>query len=312
MLDQRDWVLDRDGILVDFAVPSRMEAVTALGTIDDPDAEEGIVGALDDDDPRVRRAAVEALSPTPSVKAAKALAKAVARWTLPGSEGAREAALEVLVGLADELNAVEYTQVVVQTRRGDGLGDEERAAIRRLFAADSGPVAEIFARELVQQLGDGDELDRRLVRETLTAMGSIAVGPLVSALGDAARRDAAVTALGAIRDPRAVLPLIDLLAHGEADAKPTAARALGQIRDPRALEALVRASGDRQTDVRDAALEALDQMRGVIAMLGAAVFNRDRTDTEPAAPNPNQPTNGPRLGATDAAPRSLLQRLLGL
>jgi HEAT repeat protein len=309
VLDAHDWVLDRDGVLVDFAVAKRIEAVRALATIDDPSAEEGVTRALQDDDPRVRREAVEGLAPAPSMRAAKALARALARWRNPASERARQAALDLLVQLADEINAVEYTQTLVETRTDESLRDEERSAVSRLFAADSGPVAEVFARELVQRLEAGDTVERRLVQDTLVAMGSTSVGPLLSVLDDPVRRHAAAAALGPIRDPRAVPALIDLLSHGPQDIRPTAARALGAIRDPRALEALVRASGDPRTDLRDAALEALDQMRGVAGMLGVAELVRDQTG-EAMHSAQEQVADGPRPPGA-ASYRSLLQRLLG-
>jgi len=312
MLDKHDWVLDRDGVLVDFAVARRLAAVTALGSIGEPDAEDGLVRALEDHDARVRRAAVEALTPAPGRRASKALAKAMARWTTPDSEAARRAALNLLVALADELNAVEYAQALVEIRHDGGLTEDDRIAVSRLFAADSGPVADIFARELVQRLDDGADPDERLARETLVAMGSVSVAPLVAALRDPARRGAAAAALGAIRDRRAVVPLIDVLSNGAPDVRASAARALGEIRDPQALEALVHASRDPETGVRDAALEALDQMRGVIAMLGAAAFNLDKTGEEGSSAADARPSNGAPPGVVPATPRSLLQRLLRL
>jgi PBS lyase HEAT-like repeat len=148
-------------------------------------------------------------SPRRPARAAKALARTAALWRTPALETAHQAAIDLLVGLADELSAVEYTQVLVETR-ADGLSDEEQTAVSRLFAADNGPVAEIFAGELVDRLQAGYEPGRRLVDQTLVAMGSISVGPLVSALDDARRRSAAA-ALGAIRDARAVPALIELL-----------------------------------------------------------------------------------------------------
>jgi HEAT repeat protein len=309
LLGNHDWIVDRDGVLLDLDVGTRIEAVYALGTIDDPGAEDGIVRALADDDPRVRRAVVEALAPTPSARAAKAVARAAALWRTPALETAHKAAIDLLVGLADELCAVEYTQVLVESR-ADGLSDAEQTAVSRLFAADSGPVAEIFAGELVDRLQAGYEPGRRLVDETLVAMGSISVGPLVSALDDPARRRSAAAALGAIRDARAVPALVELLSAREPAAQETAARALGEIRHPLALEALVRASGDSHAEVRDAALEALDQMRGVVAMLGAAALNPDKRG-DVAAPPPNrQIERGPNLGAADGSYRSFLQRLL--
>lgn len=311
MLDKHDWVLDRDGVLVDFAVARRLAAVTALGTIGDPDAEDGLVRALEDPDARVRRAAVEALAPAPGRHASKALAKAMARWTTPDSESARRTALDLLVALADELNAVEYAQALVEIRHAGGLAEEDRIAVSRLFAADSGPVAEIFARELVQRLDDGADPDERLARETLIAMGDVSVPPLLAALADRSRRVPAAAALGAIRDRRAVGPLIDVLSNGPPDVRASAARALGEIRDPEAVEALVHASHDPETEVRDAALEALDQMRGVIAMLGAAAFNLEKTGEEGSSSAGARAANGAHPVAGPATPRSLLQRLLG-
>lgn len=308
LLDEHDWIVDRDGVLLDLDVGRRLEAVSALGTIDDARAEDGIVRALADDDPRVQRAAVEALAPTPRARAAKALAQTAALWRTPALETAHQAAIALLVGLADELHAVEYTQILVETR-ADGLSVAEQTAVSRLFAADCGPVAEIFAGELAQRLRAASEPERRLVHETLVAMGSISVDPLVSALDDPARRGWAAAALGAIRDPRAVPPLIALMSEREPTAQATAARALGEIRDPRALEALIRASGDPHAEVRDAALAALDQMRGVVAMLGAAALNLD--DNREIAPANRQIEGRSTLGATDGSYRSLLQRLLG-
>jgi HEAT repeat protein len=310
LLAKHDWIVDRDGVLLDLAVGSRIDAVNALGTIDDPSAEDGIVRALADDDPRVRRAAVEALAPAPSPRAAKALAQAAALWRTPALETAHQAAVDLLLRLADELNAVEYTQILVETRP-DGLSVAEQTAVSRLFAADSGPVAEIFASELAHRLRADSESERRLVYQTLVAMGSISVEPLVAALDDPAQRRWAAAALGAIRDARAVPALIDLLSEGEPAAQATAARALGEIRHPRALEALVRASSDSHAEVRDAALEALDQMRAVLAMLGATALNRDERDGVAAPPPNRRIQRGPTLGVTDGSYRSLLQRLLG-
>jgi HEAT repeat protein len=310
VLDQHDWVLDRDGVLVDLAVAKRIEAVSVLATIDDPSAEDGIARALHDDDPRVRRTAVQALGPAPSTRAAKALARATARWREPASAAARRAALELLVELADELNAVEYAQVLVETGHDDGLSDEEHAAIERLFAADSGPVAEIFARELVERLDAADVAERRLIQEMLIAMGSTSVEALLSVLEDPARRRAAAAALGEIRNPRAVPALVDVLAHGPPDTRPAAARALGQIRDPRALDALIRASGDPDVGLRDAALEALDRMRGVVALLGTAGLVPDK-GAEDRRPPPGDAIAQQPPPVPDATYRSLLQRLLG-
>jgi HEAT repeat protein len=310
LLGRHDWLTDREGRLLDLDVARRVEAVTALGTMSAGCAEEGVVLALTDTDPRVRTAAVEALAPSPSARAARALAETAAVWDDPVLAEARERAVALLESHGDELHAVEFTQVLVEHRAGTSLSDVEFAAVHRLFAADSGPVAEIFANQLALRLGGPDDADGRVIEQTLEAMGPIAVGPLLSALEDPDRQARAAALLGAIRDPRAVPALVDVLAVGDPAARVRSARALGEIREIRAVEPLVRASRDSDAAVRDAALDALDGMRSVVAMLGAAALSVESGERQ-LPPPAEHDGNGPG-GVRREGPRTFLQRLLGL
>jgi HEAT repeat protein len=308
VLDRHDWLVDRDGHRVDLELGRRIEAVAALGTIKSRDAEEGVIRALDDGDPRVRHAAVVALRPRPSMRALKVVARAAATWSDPAAKSARDAAMELLLELGDELHAVEYTQALVDDENRSSLGPEEERFVSELFQADSGPVAEIFANELSLAL---EEPERRVVWQALVAMGNVSVRPLISALDDPRRRHLAATALGALRDTNAVPALMRLLSGGNAADRAAAADALGEIRYPGALEALVRASGDPDAGVRDAAQDALDRMRGVLlAMAGASALLVEQ-GRHSAAQSDDLDAGPPWLGTTALDSRSLLQRLLG-
>jgi len=76
-------------------------------------------------------------------------------------------------------------------------------------------------------------------------------------------RVAAARALGAIRDPRAVAPLMEALRDRDATLRRAAAEALGAIDDSRAIAELREALGDSDADVRSAAAEALGKMKGL-------------------------------------------------
>jgi HEAT repeat protein len=309
LLGQHDWLIDREGRALDLAVARRIEAVAALGTMSDRGAEEAVVQALADSDPRVRGAAVEALAPLPGPRAARALAETAARWDEPVLEDARGAAITLLESLADEVHAVEFTQTLVEHRAGTSLSDVEVAAVRRLFAADSGPVAEIFANQLALGLGGPDD-DGRVIEQTLEAIGAIAVGPLLAALDDPDRRLQAMALLGAIRDPQVVPALVGMLGESDPAVRARSARALGEIRHVSAVEALMRATRDPDAEVRDAALDALDGMRSVVAMLGAAALSVESSERQLPPPAEHE-SNGPG-GARREGSRTFLQRLLGL
>ena len=101
---------------------------------------------------------------------------------------------------------------------------------------------------------------------TARALGEIkdprAVEPLIAALGDERSdvRQAAAEALGKIKDPRAVEPLIAALGDERSDMRQAAAKALGAIGDARTMEPLIAALKDAEWRVREAAAQALDHL----------------------------------------------------
>ena len=116
---------------------------------------------------------------------------------------------------------------------------------------------------LIAALKDKDSKDSDVRQAAAEALGEIkdprAVEPLIAALKDEDSdvRAAAAYALGEIKDPRAVEPLIAALKDGDSDVRKAAAKALGEIKDPRAVEPLIAALKDAKWRVREAAAEAL-------------------------------------------------------
>ncbi len=74
-------------------------------------------------------------------------------------------------------------------------------------------------------------------------------------------REEAAEALGEIRDPKAVDPLIGALKDRDHEVREEAAEALGKIGDRRAAEPLNALLGDPDPKVRRAAESALARMR---------------------------------------------------
>ena len=103
-------------------------------------------------------------------------------------------------------------------------------------------------------------------------------------LGDARKelRFAAVEALGQIRAPAAVRPLVDALRDPDRNLRRAAAEGLGEIGDPQAVAALLLALEDEHWSVRCAAATALGRLgspKATGALLGAS--RRRRRDGAP-------------------------------
>jgi HEAT repeat protein len=309
LLAKRDWLADRDGVLIDLAVGHRIEVVKALGAIGGPAAEDGVVGALEDEDPRVRDAAVKALAPSPGTRAGTALAEAAARWRDPRLAEPREAAVQLLAELRDSRYAVAFGRALLERTFDGGLSEAECDAMRRLFATDVDPD---FVRELVARLGSGPGREGRTASRMLVAIGHPAVPPLVAALVDDERWSDAAASLAEIRDARAVPALVEMLSSPDPVARAAAARALGEIGDTRAVEGLVHCTADSDIDVRRAALDALDGMRTVAAILAAATLMVERGGEGRSRHPQLRDTGSASPAALIEHERSLLKRLLGL
>jgi len=179
------------------------------------------------------------------------------------------------------------------------LSSPTSASRRQQAARILGQVKDPRAVEpLVSALSDTDSDVRIEARDALVEIGAPAVEPLMRTLrspGAQAPRHGAALALGKIKDPRAIAPLIEAL-KGSAPTAPYEteyARALGQLgavtveplidaladrrtyvrygaadalgltKDPRAIEPLVAALGDQEYNVRVAAHIALQGMKAL-------------------------------------------------
>ena len=108
-----------------------------------------------------------------------------------------------------------------------------------------------------------DENTRPSATEALINIGPAAVEPLINALKNTSPfvRSAAAEALGGIKDPRAIEPLISaMLRDGYEYTRAEAAWALAAMEDPRVIEPLIEALSDPHQDVRAVAELALARM----------------------------------------------------
>lgn len=121
------------------------------------------------------------------------------------------------------------------------------------------PSVSTYHSGLIEQLDSEDWKVRSKAAGELVKIGKPAVPELLEALtGEATTaRSHAADALGDIKDPRAVEPLIWALGVSSAETRERAAYALGRIGDERAARPLSRLLNDPDREVREAAARAL-------------------------------------------------------
>lgn len=266
VLSARDLVPGREGVLIDFAVPTRVHAVEVLAHVRDDRATALAADGLEDPDSRVRLAAVRTLAVTdPQGEYDERLATALARWRADVDAPERIAALEVLTGRSSPEQATRFVKALLSAEPRDPVSAADQQAITALVA-DHGPALEPLCVRLA-----GDLAEEPRAGDVLIAIGEDAVEALVSALrGPGAR--SAIAALAELRDSSAVEPLTGVITDANPELRAAAAQALGAIRDPQAAEALVRASLDPDPAVRDAAHGALERLGTSGVLAGFAAF----------------------------------------
>jgi HEAT repeat protein len=207
----------------------RKAAAEALGAMADKRAIPALVGALHDEDKDVRRSAADALhtlgwQPTPD---AVGVHYRIIRKEWKECAAIGEPAVEPLIAVL----------------LGEDWADSRAAAEALGAIGDCRAVAPLFAA--LKKYGWG--IIGSDVAEALSRIGVPAVTDLIGILadGDADARLAAVSALGAIGDPRAVQPLFSALRGPDLHVCESAARALGRIGEP-AVELLIRALKDSE------------------------------------------------------------------
>jgi hypothetical protein len=273
-LGRHDWTSDGDGRLIDVAVRDRVDAANALRELGAAqDAVLPLTTALQDRQPAVRGAALEALAAAELRGATHAIARAVAGWRSSELEDLRERGVLLLMQREDPDLAVVFAEAIVEDPSYEPLDRDAGVILRRLTSSSGGSdVATALAERLVDRLRTGTPQSGARVGALLAGLGEDAVEPLMAALDDPATQRAVIPALGAVGDRRAVPELASLLFDEDPVIRVRAAEALGAIRDPQATEALLRATGDEDAAVRDAAQVALDALGNIGVILGVAAL----------------------------------------
>jgi HEAT repeat protein len=145
----------------------------------------------------------------------------------------------------------------------DLLSKDQYSAVRWKSAEALAKIGKDSVEPLIVLLGHLDEDVRWKAAIALGEIGDVrAIGPLIVLLCDQDRyvKGRVAVALGMIGQP-AVSPLIRALSEGDGSLRWGAAIALGRIRDPRAIAPLVRALGDKYDNVRSEALASLKAMQ---------------------------------------------------
>jgi HEAT repeat protein len=252
---------------------SREAAACELGSAGNRRAVPGLIEALADDTPQVRRAAADALGALRHPAAAEPLAKALSLAASTEHAGAQPD--------RDECLAI-------------------AAALGRLGSHSIAP--------LIQLLGAKEKETRRW---SAYALGSTAdpraVEPLIGRLADPRSevRKEAAAALGRIADPRAVESLSASLSHRDPDTRRAAAEALGASGAVSAVDALAAAAADTTEAVQVAVFAALGRIGGLKALRAVRaaidVSNRRTVRESASAALATMPVNAVNAGERASA-----------
>ena len=332
LLDKRDYQADTNGVVWDLGAPARAEATTALATLDGPVAEEGLTQALGDPHPTVRKAALDAIAELPRPTAVERLLQGLVTWPYPADYSALEQGISILVEWAPEGLAENFARRIVDPDAPE-LDERHEDTLAALLTADPrGPVAaEKVADQLVGELEQPASTERAArAEQVLGWLGRPGAERVLGALEGDTANAAVVRAAAALRDARAVEPLVALLAATDTDVRAAAATALGRLNDTRAVQALLSSTQDPEQSVRDAASEALNGMGMAAVMVVVASVMRDAVREQLAAATaeggeaPKQvasgvvdstlppPPNGPAASAPPSAhPPTWAQEVLG-
>jgi len=224
----------------------RRGVALSLGVLEDEQAVEPLLKALDDTDTKVRWAAMQALGFLWKFSLLEQL----------GSERVklrRKAAS--LLGQQRDMRAVEPLVATLQ---------DEDFKVRQSAASALGQLGDARAvTSLLERLQDESSEMRRSVVCVLGQLKDVrAVEPLLLTLRDdnAEVRQGAANALGQLRDIRAVKPLLEILRDTNSEVRGSAASALGQLGALEAVEPLIERLQDENAEVRCSAANALGEL----------------------------------------------------
>ncbi|MGH7230032.1 MAG: HEAT repeat domain-containing protein [Nitrospiraceae bacterium] len=225
----------------------REEAATLLGSYRDHRAVEPLINVLRDPDRAVRTAATHALAAI-----GETAVPAVGACLDDPNLTVQEAAAAILSAIGD---GRVFDPLIAALNRSDWV-------VRMHAAQALGRIGDVRAvLPLIPLLQDKVKAVRVDAANALALIGQAAVPVLVETLThqEWLVRLHAVEALGKIKSPDAVEPLLRLMFNDrDAAIRTDAARSLGDIGDPRAVEFLLTAMSDM--DVRQTAVEALGKI----------------------------------------------------
>ncbi|MEA2163048.1 MAG: twitching motility protein PilT [Thermoanaerobaculia bacterium] len=188
-----------------------------------------------------------------------------------GDAGTRTAVLKVLLGIGDHAGVIKRYIRFSNTLAGF-VRDRALESLR-----DFGPA---LVEPVIELLSDPDPDTRSGAMAVASVFDDVRIVPMTIQLlrdDDWWIRISAADTLGRIKDPRAVEPLVAVLA--DTDVKLAAIEALGRIGDARALPALGRLLADPTPDVRIEVMHALKHFKHpqvLIAITGLAQKDPDR------------------------------------
>lgn len=248
----------------------RRETIDQLEQLGDKRAVIPLVSRFNDTSREVVRSAVRAVGKLGDRSAVPALI----RLTNDTDEGVRTAA----VGSLGQLGAVEAIDALTE-QLGAGVMDAYRGkvafALGQIAAAPgAGKAGEDAMKALVETLATSPA-NRSYAREALRVAGKAAVPALVAHLSGRIKGDptTAVTLLADAGDGRATAALTAELERGRV-AMPLVLKALGATRDPDALVPVLGAVANKDAAIRLAAMEALRPLLGTDARAGDVLIER--------------------------------------
>jgi HEAT repeat protein len=229
--------------LEDTTKEVRIAAIRAIGRIGDARAAPALLRILRDPEESVRMVAAEALGNLHARAAAPLLIPMLAR----GSDDLRAKVAYALGQIGDERGVRELVRAT--------QNEIVRGATREALAGVGAPAVD----PLLQCLGGTLECDPSVAVEVLRTIADARATPalLVELARGRVRREVVIGALAALKDKRALVPLLALLDSADAPLKVQILDAIRPIVDGRAVGAIARQLDDRSDEVRSRAAQAL-------------------------------------------------------
>lgn len=243
----------------------RYDAAQQLGKLGDPRAVDGLTARLNDENPKVKYAALSSLVKIGSTRAAIPTLTALLNdldsrlWKLL----TLDIGMRLRTGLLNMVEAgnTEAADLLISGLDNPDLNELQRALVIRLIGRTSDPrMTETF----IDMLMIASDNLQAASAEALGYIGDVqAVEPLMNVLEDAdsALREISMMSLAKLGDLRAVDVMLPMLAHDDEWTRRAAASALGELGDKRPVRQLLRMQReDSSQEVRVAAGEALTKL----------------------------------------------------